>query len=144
MKLEKNIDTTADLAASWAAITDIVHWPRWTPSVTSVELLDEGPLRLGSRARVKQPGMQRLTWSVTALKDREEFTWATHSPGIRTIGRHLIHRNADGSTRIRLELEQTGALAGLLNLFIGRRTVRYLDLEANGLKAASEDVAARG
>jgi uncharacterized membrane protein len=144
MKLEKSVDTTADLDSSWAAITDITNWPRWTASVTSVERLDDGPLRPGSRARVKQPGMQSLIWSVTEWREQAEFTWVTRSPGVRTVGRHLIHRNPDGSTRITVELEQTGALAGLVNRLIGRRTARYLGLEAAGLKAASEDAAAHG
>jgi hypothetical protein len=80
---------------------------------------------------------------VTHLTDGTEFTWATKSPGVHTIGRHKLARNDDGTTRITLELEQTGPLAGVLNLFIGKRTERYLGLEAAGLKAASEDVAAR-
>ena len=144
MDLDKSVDTRADLASSWAAITDVASWPRWTASMTSVELLDGGPLRLGSRARVKQPGMQPLVWEVTEFRDREEFSWTNRSPGVRTVGRHLIRRNDDGSTRITLELHQTGPLAGIVGAFLGRRNVRYLDLEAAGLKAASEDAAGHG
>jgi hypothetical protein len=88
--------------------------------------------------------MQPLIWQVTALADQREFTWTSTSPGVRTVGRHLISPNGDGSTRITLELHQTGLLAGLIGALVGRRTVRYLDLEAAGLKAASEDAAAPG
>lgn len=144
MHLEKTVDAEADLASAWTAITDVRTWPRWTASVTSVELLDEGPLRLGSRARLRQPRMRPLVWQVTALADQREFTWTSTSPGVRTVGRHLISPNGDGSTRITLELHQTGPLAGLIGALVGRRTVRYLDLEAAGLKAASEDAAAHG
>ncbi len=70
--------------------------------------------------------------------DETEFSWTNHSPGVRTVGRHLIDTNPDGSTRITLELHQTGPLAGLLNLFLGLPNRRYLELEAAGLKAASE------
>jgi uncharacterized membrane protein len=143
MKLTRSVTTPADLDSAWAALTDVTGWPYWTKSVTDVQLIDDGPLHLGTRARVKQPGMQPLTWAVTDLTDRTEFTWATKSPGVHTIGRHKLARNDDGTTRITLELEQTGPLAGVLNLFIGKRTERYLGLEAAGLKAASEDVAAR-
>ena len=142
MNLGKTVDARADLASAWAAITDVRSWPHWTASVTSVELLGDGPLRLGSRARVKQPGMQALVWEVTEFRDREEFTWTNSSPGVRTVGRHLLRPNDDGSTRITLELQQSGPLAGLIGAFLGRRNVRYLDLEAAGLKAASEDAAA--
>ena len=141
MNLAKNVDAQADIASAWTAITDVTSWPRWTKSMTSVERLDDGPLRLGSRARVKQPGMQPLVWEVTEFSDGQVFSWTTVVPGVRTVGRHLISRNADGSTRITLELHQTGPLAGIIKAFLGRRNVRYLDLEAIGLKAASEAVA---
>lgn len=144
MKLDKSVDARADLASCWAALTDVHSWPRWTASMTSVELLDGGPLRLGSRARIKQPGIMPLVWEVTEFRDREEFSWTNRSPGVRTVGRHLIQRNDDGSTRITVELHQTGPLAGVLGALFGRRNVRYLDLEAAGLKAASEDAAAHG
>jgi uncharacterized membrane protein len=143
MKLDRSVDAQADLACAWAAITDVTSWPRWTKSMTSVERLDDGPLRLGSRARVKQPGMQPLIWEVTEYTERAVFSWTSTVPGVRTVGRHLIGSNADGSTRITLELLQSGPLAGLVKALFGRRNERYLDLEMNGLKAASEDVARR-
>jgi uncharacterized membrane protein len=143
MNVDRNVDAQADLASAWAAITDVAAWPRWTKSMTSVERLDDGPLRPGSRARVKQPGMQPLIWVVTEFTEQAVFSWTTTSPGVRTVGRHLIARNDDGSTRITLELRQSGPLAGLVKALFGRRNERYLDLEVNGLKAASEDVARR-
>jgi uncharacterized membrane protein len=141
--MDKSVDARADLDAAWRALTDVTDWPRWTASMTSVERLDDGPLRLGSRARVKQPGMQPLIWEVTEFADRSVFTWAARSPGVRIVGRHRIRPNDDGSTRITLELALSGPLAGVVKVLAGRRNERFLGLEANGLKAASEDVAAR-
>jgi uncharacterized membrane protein len=143
MNLDRSVDAQAGLASAWAALTDVTAWPRWTKSVTSVERLDDGPLRLGSRARVKQPGMQALIWEVTEFADESVFSWTTRSPGVRTEGRHLLRSNPDGTTRITVELRQSGPLAGLVGAVLGRRNARYLDLEANGLKAASEDVTSR-
>jgi uncharacterized membrane protein len=138
MILTTSAEARADLASAWAVLCDVTDWPRWTRSMTSVERLDDGPLRLGSRARIKQPGMQPLVWEVTTFADQTEFSWTNHSPGVRTVGRHLVDANPEGSTRITLELHQTGPLAGLLGLLFGRRNRRYLELEAAGLKAASE------
>jgi uncharacterized membrane protein len=138
MMLTTSTEARAELAAAWATLCDVTDWPRWTRSMTSVERLDDGPLRLGSRARIKQPGMQPLVWEVTTFADEAEFSWTNHSPGVRTVGRHLIRATPGGGTVITLELEQTGPLAGVLNLLFGKRNRRYLELEAAGLRAASE------
>jgi len=138
MKLTVSVDAAADPASTWAVVTDVTSWPRWTASMTSVERLDDGPLRVGSRARVKQPGMSALVWEVTAVTEGAEFTWANTSPGVRTVARHRVTPTPSGATRITLELDQTGPLAGLVGLLTGRRTRRFLDQEAAGLKAASE------
>jgi uncharacterized membrane protein len=138
MEMSTSINARADLAHAWQALTDVTSWPEWTTSMTSVERLDDGLLAVGSRARVSQPGMPSLVWEVSEVRDHEEFTWTTHSPGVRTSGRHLLHSNADGTTRITLEIRQSGPLSGLIGALTGRRTRRYLALEAAGLKAASE------
>lgn len=123
-------------------LVDVENWPRWTASVRSVERLDEGPLRVGSRARVKQPGMPPLVWEVGELREHEAFDWSCRTPGIRTVGRHRLGGNADGTTRIELAIEQSGPLAGLVGALTGSRTRRYIELEAAGLKAAGESGAA--
>jgi hypothetical protein len=138
MMLTTSAVARADLSAAWAVLRDVTDWPRWTRSMNAVERLDDGPLRLGSRARIKQPGTQPLVWEVTTFADEAEFSWTNHSPGVRTVGRHFIQPTADGGTRITLELEQTGPLARLLHLLSGKRNRRFLELEVAGLKAASE------
>jgi len=141
MGMRTSTTTTADLARTWDALTNVTTWPRWTKSMTSVDRLDEGALRVGSRARIKQPGMPPMTWEVDELRDHEVFTWTAASPGVRTTGVHRLSTNPDGTTEITLEVEQHGPLAGIVNLLTGSRTRRYLHLEAAGLKAAAESSA---
>jgi hypothetical protein len=143
MRLTTSIDSTADLASTWTALVDVTSWPQWTTSITAVRRLDDGPLRVGSRARVKQPGFPWLVWEVSDLREGEEFTWVTSGPGSRTVGRHVVRRNDDGSTHITLELDQTGPLGVLVGVLIAGKTKRFLGLEAAGLKAAGEQVAGR-
>ena len=138
MDMRTTTTANADIARTWAALTDVATWPRWTKSMTSVERLDDGPLRVGSRARVKQPRMPVLIWQVDEIRDREVFTWSAPSTGVRVTGVHRLIPNADGTTRIELEVQQRGPLAGIIGWLTGARTRRYLALEAAGLKAASE------
>jgi len=137
VKFEKVVLTTADLHQAWAALTDIESWPRWMDSYTSARRLNDGPLAVGSQARPKQPGLLAGTWRVTELVPDSSFSWHNHAPGIRTVARHSVdvdpHR-----TQIRLELEQTGSLSRVVGVLLGARIRRYLDIEARGLKTASE------
>jgi uncharacterized protein YndB with AHSA1/START domain len=137
MDFETRMDITADRATAWQALMAVDEWPRWTASMTSVERLDEGPLRLGSRARIKQPAMPALVWQVTELVEREVFTWEARSPGAVTSARHTLEERPDGIS-LALTIQQRGFLADVVGRLYAGRTRRYLDLEINGLKAFIE------
>ncbi len=138
MDLETTADTGASVDRVWAAFTDVTSWPSWSRSMTWVRRLDDGPLRVGSRARIKQPGMPVLVWEVSDLREHEVFSWTATSGGVRTVAHHRIGVNPDGTTRISLAVEQSGALAGLVRALTGKRTLRYIRMEAAALKAAAE------
>jgi uncharacterized membrane protein len=135
--VDVGIDISAPAERVWQAVVDIESWPRWTPSTTEVKRLDDGPLHVGSRARVKQPGMQALVWEVTELDEGSHFTWVTHLPGVAATARDDIDETANGS-HLDVSLEWTGPLAGVVATVYGRRTRQSLTQEANGHKAASE------
>ena len=99
-----------------------------------------GPLRVGSRARIKQPGYPALVWEVTELDEGTSFTWVTHTPGVDAIAAHLISATADGS-RLTLSVTWTGVFGGLAGALAGKRTRKSLTLDANGHKACAEAVA---
>jgi hypothetical protein len=82
--------------------------------------------------------MPALVWQVDELRDREVFTWSAKTPGVRTTGVHRLATNPDGTVEITLEIEHHGPLAGIMGALTGGRTRRYMNLEAAGLKAASE------
>ncbi|MGI8417093.1 MAG: SRPBCC family protein, partial [Nakamurella sp.] len=127
------VSTTASLAQVWRVLIDIDSWPHWTKSVTSVERLDGGPLRIGSRARLVQPKMRPLTWEVTELTQASGFTWETHNLGVTTTAFHRLIADGTG-TSIELGVQHTGALAWLIRL-LSKPTEGYPALEVAGLKA---------
>lgn len=138
MDYEETTRTSAELAHAWTALSQVTSFPRWTASMESVTPLDGEELAVGRRYRIRQPGLPPTVWRVSEVRAGEAFTWEASSPGAHTTAYHRLIRNPDGSTQITIGLHQRGALAGLLGLVIGRKTRRFLTLEAAGLKAAAE------
>lgn len=136
--VEAEVTTSASPARVWTVLVDVERWPAWSDSYTSARRLDDGPLRVGSQARLKQPGLAASRWEVTDLAEPREFTWFSTAPGVRTVACHRLIAEPGGGTRIRLDLDQAGPLAGLVSALLGARIRRYVQMEADGLKAASE------
>ncbi|WP_101948924.1 SRPBCC family protein [Mycobacterium sp. 3519A] len=130
------IDAQAEVV--WEVFSDVERWPEWTPSVTRLVALDGPGLAGGKRFEIKQPRMSKLVWEVTELTPGSAWTWVQRSPGGLTVARHEVIAESDGRTRVRQQLEQRGPLGSLVGLLMRGMTRRYLDLEAAGLKAASE------
>jgi uncharacterized membrane protein len=131
------VDIAASAERVWEVILDVESWPQWTPSMTSVQRLDAGPLGLGSRARIKQPGLPPLVWQVTDLDEGSRFTWVARTPGLTAAATHEVTR-APGGSRLTLTVAWSGPLAGAGAALAGRRTRRSLAQEAGGAKARSE------
>jgi uncharacterized protein YndB with AHSA1/START domain len=131
-------ETTRHIDASpsrvWEVMSDVARWPEWTPTVDSVERLDDGPLQVGSRARIRQPRLPRVVWEVTEVVDGRTFTWEATGPGIRSIGRHEVVPDGTGST-VTLGIEQAGPMGAVAALVWRRLTQRYIELEAASLDA---------
>ena len=68
----RHFDITVDFDSTpgrvWAVMRDIARWHEWTASVRSIERLDDGPLAVGSRVRIRQPKVLPAIWTVTALE----------------------------------------------------------------------------
>jgi uncharacterized membrane protein len=130
-----DIDTPADRV--FEVMSDTERWHEWTPSVTSIKLLDAGDFRIGTRAMIRQPKFPPALWKITAI-DSTSFTWENRAPGIRVIARHSAEPTATGS-RATLSLRYQGLLARVLARLTRGITNRYLQMEARGLKARSEN-----
>lgn len=135
-------DVAAPAERAWQVMSDVERWPEWTPSVTGVRRLDQGPLVVGSRAVIRQPGFPPALWKVTAIEPGRSFTWASTGPGFRAVGHHVVEPTAAGS-RATLTLALEGLLGGVWGRLTRNVTERYIGQEARGLKARSEDAAYR-
>lgn len=135
-------DIAAPTGRIWQVMRAVERWHEWTASVTSIERLDEGALRVGSRAIVRQPKLPPGRWTVTAIDEGRSFTWVNTAPGVRIVGHHTIEPTGTGG-RAMLSLEYHGMLASGLAWLTRSLVERYLELEATGLKRRSEDPAFR-
>jgi len=118
--------------------SDVERWPEWTASVTRIVAVDGPGLAVGKRFAIKQPRMPKLVWEVTELVPGSSWTWVQRSPGGLTVARHDVIAESDNRTQVRQQLDQRGPLGALVGFLMRGMTRRYLDLEAAGLKAASE------
>lgn len=136
-EFSRGIDVHAPPDRVWSAIVDVERWHEWTPSISSIERLDDGPLKIGSSARVRQPKLRPAVWQVIELEEGRGFTWETKSSGVRSVGGHWI-QPAAGGCRVVLSLRLCGLLAPIVSLAARGLIERYLSLEADGLKQRSE------
>ena len=138
MQLEHEVLIAAPVERVWALTVDIANWPKFTPTMQSVEPLDDGPVRVGTQARVKQPGQRPTVWTVSELNEGSLFAWGTTLLGVRMVGRHELYPAPEG-TRNRLVLElDDGLRARILTALVGRQLRASLAKENAGFKAAAE------
>jgi len=138
MRNETTVDVSASREAVWKVLVDVEVLPELTASMSSVQKLDPGPLRVGMRVRIRQPKLPTTVWTVTEVAENERFAWVAKGPGLRTTGVHEV-LTVDGTTRLHLAIEQAGPLAGLVGRLIGNLTDRYIALEAAGIKRRAEE-----
>lgn len=129
------IDAPVDVM--WRLTTDVEAWPATTSTMQSVQRLDDGPLRVGSQALIRQPAQAAAVWTVTALEPGHAFSWQSRRRGLTLTGTHTV--TADGrGCRNTLELDATGPLAGPFGLLFGAVFRQVLRTENAGFKAAAE------
>ena len=124
----------AETQPVWEVLHDVARWPDWLPTVDSVERLDDGPLEVGSRAKVRQPKLPQAEWQVSEVVEGRSFTWEASGPGMRTIGRHEVVPDGTGS-KVTLSIEQTGLMGAVAALVWRKLTQRYIETEAASLDA---------
>ena len=138
MEQSASIDVDAPIERVWEVLADVERWAEWTSTVTSVARLDDGPLQIGSRARIEQPKIPPTEYEVTEVEPGRSFTWVARGPGVRTTARHVLEELPGERTKVTLAVEQGGPVGKVMGRFYRGLTDKYLANEAEGLKARSE------
>jgi len=123
----------------WQILSAVVTWPRWLPTVTSVEPLDGEALAVGRRFRVLQPKLRPATWVVSCVEPNRRFEWRARSAGTLMVADHVLEMVAPGRTSVVLRFEFRGVLGSLLGMLFSSMTRRYIRQEADSLKKEAED-----
>jgi hypothetical protein len=74
---------------------------------------------------------------VSAIVPGRSFTWISKGPGLLVTAHHSIEP-LDAGSRVTLSIRYEGLFATLLAWMTKDINERYLDMEANGLKARCE------
>jgi uncharacterized membrane protein len=140
MRTDSCIEIAAPAALVWRVFSDVERWPEWTASVTGLVGLDGPDIAVGKRFEIKQPRMPRLVWTVTEVAPGVSWTWEQRSFGGVTVACHEVAATDGDGTVVRQQLDQCGLLGALIGRLMVSTTRRYLELEARGLKARSEQL----
>lgn len=137
MRVEHSVEIDAAVQRVWNITLDVESWPQHTPTIESIEKLDAGPMAIGSRARVKQPGQGAKVWTVSQLDPEKRFAWWTKALGTTMTGIHLLDESDAGTTST-LAIEIDGPLAPIVGALVRRPILAAITRENQGIKQAAE------
>jgi uncharacterized membrane protein len=131
--------TTVDahIERVWQLTLDLEALPSITPTISGVERVDAGPVQVGSRARVAQPGLPARIWTVDEIDAPHRFVWSTRLLGVRMVGVHELASVGEDRCQLTLTIRFEGRGSGLVGR-LGRRSIsRALAAEAAGFAQAA-------
>jgi uncharacterized protein YndB with AHSA1/START domain len=136
MEITDTITIDAPVERVWALTVDLDRLPAITPTVTAVERLDDGPVTVGSRARLRQPGLPPRIWTVEVVDEPRRFAWATRLLGVRMVGVHDLTAIGEDRCELTLRVLLEGRGSGLLAKLGGHSIARSLAAENLGFAEA--------
>jgi uncharacterized protein YndB with AHSA1/START domain len=123
----------------WEALVDLPSWLTWNPHMREITSLSEGPLAVGSRARIVLRTGLSSKWEVTELTPGRSFTWVSRVLGAPITFGHEVE-GADGGSRAILWVDPSGPLGTLafpvLRFVYSRNLSRALSELKNVLEKA--------
>lgn len=121
----------------WEYLGDLERWAELLPTIDEITHLDVGPTMMGSRFRVRQPGLMAAEYVVTDWRPGAGFTWQVRSIGVTLTASHTLNGRG-GSTELRLSLEWTGRMASLHRALFTRKAQAFITREADTFASLAE------
>ena len=85
--------------------------------MTQAELLSVGPIGVGTRARILQPGLRPAIWEVTEWKPGRSFAWKTTVMGADIVADHVLE-----SKGAHCQFSQSVNYRGIIGSILGALT----------------------
>lgn len=113
----------------FAYVTDVSRFTEWQDAVVSARVIDEGPMRVGSKATMtRRVGnrQQTLTTELTSYDPPRAYAFRGTDGPIRPIGKGVLDPVGDGQrTRFTFEIDFEGhGIGKLLVPLVVRRQAR--------------------
>jgi carbon monoxide dehydrogenase subunit G len=145
MKVEVETEIAAPPHVVYATATDIEQWQRFIRGIERLEILNPGPLAVGTKFRETRTMFGRTAteeMTVSALTPPGRFDLTAESHGTRYHAHHEITATPGGS-RLKLVFEGTavtfGAKLGMLIGMLFKGAVKkHLQTDMEDIKAEAE------
>jgi len=138
MDIERLTEIAAMPERVWSVMTDVERWPEWTASVTSVEVLDKGPVGAGEPSAHPAAALARRRLDGDRIRGPRYFEWQTRRWALEASAATGWKPAGTGGTRAALSLNWSGWLAPLIHPVYRNLSLSYGETEAQGLKRRCE------
>ena len=131
---ETSVLIVAEPDAVWRVLSDVVHWPHWTPTVRKVEPLCSHELTVGSQFRVHQPKLRPAIWTVTLVEPPNRFVWISRVMGVVVLtGDHVLESVSNHGSRLTLKFGFSGFMSSMIGRMNRSLAEKAISLEAESL-----------
>ncbi|QQS01047.1 MAG: SRPBCC family protein [Austwickia sp.] len=131
-------ESAASPAALWSVVADLDRWADHLPTVTAIRHVGgQEPAGVGSRYRVRQPGLPPTTYEITHWEPGTGFTWVARSPGLVSTARHRVEPRGAGSV-LELAFGWSGPMGGVVRRLFAGKGRAYVEREADTFARLAE------
>ena len=132
-RVELPLNVPAERA--WAQLADLPSWPRWTPTVESIDSATARP-EVGTAVTIKQPGRSPAHYRIDLVEDGRRFRWGSNRGGVRQAADHVVQPTSTTACTVILTFTMDGPLGRVLGALGASKIRSMVDTEARALSAA--------